>query len=254
MPAIGFILSTKSLEKWRSGKKTVDLLQMWLDAGMDLGNHAWSHMDYHTHDFEAFSADILKGEKITRPLVKASGRKYQYFRHPFLHTGNSPEKQKALQTFLKSNGYKEAPVTVDNSEWIYAQAYSNAIKSNDKQMMDSIGRSYVRYMEDKLAWYEQQSMKLFGREIRQILLIHANLINADYLDDLLEMMQNRGYKFVSLDEVLRDKAYKSESTFTGRGGISWLDRWALTQGYKGEFFKGEPTCPEFIQEVAGIRE
>lgn len=254
VPAIGFVNEIKLGNEGVIDEKRVALLQMWLDAGMDLGNHAWSHMDYHNHDFEAFSADIMKGEKITRPLVKQAGRKFRYFRHPYLHTGDSPEKQAALQAFLKKNKYIEAPVTVDNSEWIYAQAYGNAMKSGDKQMMDSIGRSYVRYMEDKLAWYEQQSEKLFGYEIRQILLIHANLINADYLDDLIVMMKSRNYKMITLGEALKDPCYKTESTFTGRGGISWLDRWALTKGYKGDFFKGEPTCPEFVQDIAGIRE
>lgn len=253
-PAIGFVNERKLQANGKPRPGRVALLQKWLEAGMDLGNHAWSHMDYHTHDFEAFREDVLKGEIITRPMVEEAGRNYQYFRHPFLHTGDSPEKQKALADFLKAKNYIEAPVTIDNSEWIYARAYDHALLDKDTVMMDSLGKSYVAYMAAKLTYYEGQSQKLFDRNINHILLIHANTINADYLDDLIVMMQGRGYEMVTLSEALEDPVYEMESTYTGRGGISWLDRWALTRGEKGDFFKGEPRLEEFVQEVAGIRE
>ncbi|MDX2246525.1 MAG: polysaccharide deacetylase family protein [Bacteroidia bacterium] len=254
VPAIGFVNEIKLENEGVLDEKRIELLQMWLDAGMELGNHAWSHMDYHNNEMEAFGADIQKGERVTRKLVENSGGKFRYFRHPYLHTGDSPEKQAALRAFLKKHKYIEAPVTVDNSEWIYARAYENALQTGNQNLIDSVGQSYMAYMEAKIVWYEQQSRKLFGYEIRQILLIHANLINADYLDDLIRMMKNRGYEIVTLSEALKDRAYKTESTYTGRGGISWLDRWALSKGYKGDFFKGEPHLSEFVQDLAGIRE
>ncbi|NUO83097.1 polysaccharide deacetylase, partial [candidate division KSB1 bacterium] len=58
-------------------------------------------------------------------------------------------------------------------------------------------------------------------------------------------MAKRGYAFVSLEEALRDEAYRTEDTYTGPAGISWLQRWAMAQGKTGEFFKGEPRTPEF---------
>jgi hypothetical protein len=39
-------------------------------------------------------------------------------------------------------------------------------------------------------------------------------------------------------------------TFVGPGGITWLHRWALTQGKRGGFFAGEPTVPEWIEHAA----
>ena len=89
-----------------------------------------------------------------------------------------------------------------------------------------------------------------NRPIPQILLIHANSINADFLGKLLSELKNRGYSFITLDEALKDNAYKSTDKYTGKGGISWLHRWALTQGKRGEFFKGEPEVPANIDELA----
>ena len=53
-------------------------------------------------------------------------------------------------------------------------------------------------------------------------------------------------------EALRDSAYRSPDAFTGRGGISWLHRWALTAGRRPDFFAGEPATPDWVLTEAGI--
>ena len=119
--------------------------------------------------------------------------------------------------------------------------------------MKSIGATYIDYMERKLKYFEKQSNKLFGRNIRQILLLHANAINADFLNELAMMYERNNYKFVSLSKALEDKAYTTNiSVFNRNYGITWLDRWALSQGKKGEFFMDEPTTPENIMKLAKI--
>ncbi|MCC6459327.1 MAG: polysaccharide deacetylase, partial [Saprospiraceae bacterium] len=42
--------------------------------------------------------------------------------------------------------------------------------------------------------------------------------------------------------------------YTGNGGITWLHRWAITRKVDKSFFAGEPACPEFVMELAGMRE
>jgi hypothetical protein len=123
----------------------------------------------------------------------------------------------------------------------------------DTSLMKSIGSTYIDYMERKLKYFEKQSNKLFGRNIRQILLIHANAINADYLNELARMYEKNNYKFVTLTQALEDKAYTTNiSVFNRNWGISWLDRWALSQGKTGEFFKDEPKTPENIMKLAKV--
>lgn len=254
VPAIGFVNEIKLEVDGKPDPQRVELLKKWLDAGLELGNHTYSHPDYHRAGPEAFEQDIIMGERITKRLLAEYGKELRYFRHPFLHTGNSVEKKESLEKFLEDRHYTVAPVTMDNSEWIYARAYDVALEQKDQALMKKIGESYIQYMEDKSAHYEKKSRELFGREIPQILLIHANTINADYLGALLSMFEKRGYRFATLDETLKDEAYESKSTYIGRGGISWIDRWALTQEKPKSFFQGEPKTPAFIQEVSGITE
>jgi hypothetical protein len=82
-------------------------------------------------------------------------------------------------------------------------------------------------------------------------LIHANFINSDYLDDLAEMLKDRKYDLITLEEALKDEAYRLPDTFTGRGGISWLHRWALDRG-RETVLPDEPKVPEFVAKAAGV--
>ena len=89
-----------------------------------------------------------------------------------------------------------------------------------------------------------------GREIPQVLLLHATALNASSLDALAGMFKTRGYTFISLDRALEDPVYQSADTYVGPAGITWLHRWALTSGKRGTFFAGEPIVPHWIEKAA----
>lgn len=252
IPAIGFVNEGKLYEQGRLDTARVALLLMWLDAGLELGNHSFSHGDLHRMAPEKFKADILQGEKITKQLLAQQGRRPRYFRHPFLHTGTRLVVKNEVEEFLNRHQYAVAPVTVDNSEWIFARAYDLAAEHNDVAMQQRLGAAYVPYLERKFEYFEKQSRALFGYEIKQVLLVHANALNADYFGEVAKMLAQRDYVFIPLEAALRDQAYRSRDTYTGPGGLSWLARWALTQGKKGDFFEGEPRAPEFVLKAAGV--
>jgi len=254
VPAIGFVNENKLYSKKKLDKARLNLLDDWLAAGMELGNHTYSHPDYNRLTFKEFTTDLIRGERHTIDLQKKYGQTMKYFRHPFLHTGNTTEKKMQLEAFLKDRDYEIAPVTIDNSEWIFAKAYHVSMRAKDPVKMAKVGKAYINYMEAMTAFYENNAEQLFGRPIKHTLLIHANALNGDYLDELLEMYQNRGYEFIALATALEDPAYDSKDAYAGRGGITWLHRWAMTQQVDKAFYKGEPACPEFIQEIAGIKE
>jgi hypothetical protein len=140
-----------------------------------------------------------------------------------------------------------APVTIDNSDYLFAAAYDLAPADSVRQR---VADEYIRYMEAVTAYYEQQSTALFGREIAQVLLLHANNLNADHFGRLAQMYARRGYTFVPLEHALADPAYASEDTYTGPAGITWIHRWALTRGRRGAFFAGEPTVPDWVQALS----
>jgi hypothetical protein len=102
-------------------------------------------------------------------------------------------------------------------------------------------------MESIVAFFEARSIEVVGREFPQVLLIHANQLNADLMPDLLAMFRRRGYTFVTLERALEDEAYRLPDDYAGRGGFSWIHRWARTKGMPP---KGEPDPPTWVQEAS----
>ncbi|MBC7901217.1 MAG: polysaccharide deacetylase family protein [Saprospiraceae bacterium] len=251
VPAIGFVNENKLFNGAERDEEQIDLLRMWLDAELELGNHTFSHPSADAIEPEAYQADILRGEVITKELLKTKNTQIRFFRHPYLQTGSKMEVKNSIYEFLKVHNYIVAPVSIDNADWIFASAYDKAFDKGDKKLMKQIGDAYVPYMESKMDYWERQSVKLFGREISQTLLIHANFINSDYFDDLAKMLKKRGYKFVTLEESLKDEAYRLPDNFTRRAGISWLHRWALDRG-KDFVLPNEPLTPDFVLKAAGV--
>ncbi len=249
IPVIGFVNESKLEADGKVDPVRVALLREWVDAGHELGNHSYSHPDINTTPLDEYRIDVLRGERVTRELLAEAGRVPRYFRHPFLHTGLDLDTKRAFEAFLDEHGYRVAPVTIDNQEWIFARAHDHAHVRRDPKLANRIEEAYLTYMDSIFGYYEAQSRALLGYELPQVLLLHANRLNATTLDRLVERIRRRGYSFITLDEALEDPAYALPDEYAGRAGITWLHRWALTQGKKGEFFAGEPDVPGFVLTV-----
>lgn len=99
-------------------------------------------------------------------------------------------------------------------------------------------------MESVFAHFEKLSQEFLGREVKQTLLLHANEINADHFDKLAGMMRKRGYTFITLEDALKDEAYKLPEAGSTRG-LSWLHRWMLARGLA---MKEEPSEPAWVRQ------
>jgi peptidoglycan/xylan/chitin deacetylase (PgdA/CDA1 family) len=247
IPAVGFVVGRNA-----ESPDGAFLSNLWLDAGVELGNHTSTHPSLHQVGSKAFEADLAAEDTALRSLLALRGLVPRYFRHPMLHTGRSPALKRKVAAFAASLGYEIAPVTIDNADWIFAKGYSDALRRGDRGAAKRILQAYVPYMESKVDYWERQSKQLLGYEVRQILLFHASALNADAIGDLLAMLRHRGYSFVSLREALADAAYSLPDGYTGGGGISWLHRWAFALGGKGAILPGEPECPRWVMEAAGV--
>ncbi len=254
IPAIGFVNENKLVDS--SGaldSARIALLERWLAAGLELGNHTRSHPDLHRIDLRDYQEEILQGDQVTGRLLAARGRKPRYFRHPFLHTGRSLAVRDSLNAFLAAHDYRVAPVTIDNSDYVYAAAYDRARSAGQGAKAARIRRDYLRYMDTVITYYHSQSRAILGRELPQILLLHANRLNADAFGHLADLFVRRGYRFVTLETALQDSAYTLRDEYAGPAGITWLHRWAMTAGMPGSTFRGEPEVPGWVSDAAAGR-
>ena len=238
VPVIGFVNAGRAIGS--NPRALRQILDLWLDAGADLGNHTYSHIDINKVSLEQYTDDIVKGEPLLRDALAAHGKQLRYFRHPYLFTGPTPEIKRGLQTFLDQHGYRVAPVTFDDDDYLFASLYTRP------EYKARVEREYVPYMETVVAFFEQRSVEVAGREFPQVLLIHASQLNADQMPALLAMFRRRGYSFVTLGEALADPVYSLPDEVAVRGGWSWIHRWSKTKGMAP---KGEPEAPQWVREA-----
>ncbi len=257
VPVVGFINEDKLEVDGVVQPERVAMLAAWLDAGYLLGNHTYGHVDAHVVGIPAFEDAILRGERVLRPMLAKRGQTPQWFRHPYLRAGRSAEDKAAITAFLIAHGYRVAPVTVDNGEWVWAFAYARVLGTQADTperaaVLERLRLGYVPYMLNKLDYYERQSQALLGYALPQILLLHANELNAEAYAELIAGVKRRSYRFVTLDEAMRDPAYTREDGYHGRFGPSWLHRWAMAEQRPKDFYTGEPVVPQWVLDLAGV--
>ena len=246
-PAVGFVNEGHLTVNGEVRART-ELLRQWVKAGMVLGNHTYSHPDFNRLSIEQFEDEIVKGEPVTRQLMRSRQPYQLYFRHPMTHTGDTQAKKEAIEAFLRARGYKVTPHTIENSDFIFNVGYVRALAHKDEALAKRIRETYLDFTIAATEFAERVSPQIFGREIPQTLLLHANDLNADYLDELLTRFESRGYHFITLDEAMKDPAYLTKDTSVSSYGPTWLWRWMKSKGMDVSF-QGDPDPPQWVVDL-----
>jgi peptidoglycan-N-acetylglucosamine deacetylase len=242
VPVVGFV-NEKKLYKTGEVDERIKALRMWLDYGFELGNHTYSHSSLNQVGLKAWEEDVIRGETVTTLLLAEHKMKMRYFRHPYLDVGRDLQTRREAEAFLVGRGYRIAPVTLDAWDWAYASAYEDAKKRGDTAAQDELVKSYLSYSDTMFAYSEQLAKQTIGYEPKQILLLHANQLEADHIGELLDLFRKRGYRFITLEDALSDVAYSLPDTYVGEEGTGWLDHWAITQGKPPQ---GSPLFPQAV--------
>ena len=158
------------------------------------------------------------------------------------------EVREAVESFLAERRYRVAPFTVENADYLFDALWSEARAAGDPAAIGRLRKAYLDHSDAMLAFFERISRETFGREIAQVLLIHANDLHAALLDDLLGRVEARGYRFVTLAEALEDPAYRTPDAYIGPHGPSWLHRWSLALGLPMKL-REEPDPPSWVLEA-----
>jgi peptidoglycan/xylan/chitin deacetylase (PgdA/CDA1 family) len=244
--AIGFVNEIKlNVDNERDARAAV--LRQWLSAGMGLGNHTYSHPALSATETAKYEDDFVRGTVITAAEMKRVGKTETYFRYPYLDTGKDQIQKQSIITFDTSRGFLNAPVTVQNQDWLFNVPYSEAVAKHDTPGQKRISDAYLQHTSDTLAYAENLSKQSFGRAIPQVMLLHLNQLNGDRLDVLLSLFEKRGYAFVSCDEALLDPAYATADNYVGSDGLTWLERWQIALGKP--IRPNEPKPPKWAQDA-----
>ncbi len=193
VPATGFIIGG-AIEKGQW-----EFLEKFRNAGLMLGNHTYSHKSLNQIGAEKYIADIERSEKVIAPLLTEP----HYFRYPYLAEGNKQSKPIVLN-YLTEHHYVVAPVTIDSKDFEFNErAYKVRFHDREQYIIKQLKPRYLAYIWQATLKAEKKSK---DKPVKQILLIHANLLNSYALDDVIHMYKQNGYKFISLKEALENPA------------------------------------------------
>lgn len=222
--AAGFVVE----EKLDEDPATFIVLEDWVTRGHILGNQTYSNVDLNELSAEDFLRHVSDGQKYLWSVSKRHKFNFRYLRFPQLHEGQTAGKRKDVRRALENGGYQLAPVTVKTSDYRFNRPYIQA--KADQQTIDRLKDAYLAHVSAQMDYAESQSQKVFGKDITQVLWLHAGIATATFLDDLIGLLQKRGYQFVSFPDALADPAFSTPETYVGPLGLSFIDRVAATKG------------------------
>jgi len=203
-PAYGLVNGVRTEEEPLS----TPMLKEWRDAGLPLGNHAWSHMNLNQHSLADWKADVLRNEPRLRSYM--GNEDWHWLRFPYLAEGDTPEKRQEARAFLKSHGYRVAGVTMSFGDYMYNEPYARCVAKNDTAAIGELESSYLAATDAAIDYSRSMAKALYGHDIPYVLLMHVGALDARMLPRLLKLYQDKGFSFVSLQEAEQDAFYKND--------------------------------------------
>jgi peptidoglycan/xylan/chitin deacetylase (PgdA/CDA1 family) len=243
VPVTGFVIQ-KTVESLGPTSGTI-ILKEWTSRGFDLGNHTYSHPDINGLSPEQIEQEIVRGESTVGPLLKEAGKELKFFRFPMNHTGDTREKHDSIAAFLSHRGYRMAACTIDNSDYLFNDAYVRMLANNDGEAAQKLRTEYLAYTSTEIDYYAALNKQVLGYEPPQVMLLHDNRLNADVIEQVLQLFGEKQYRFVSLDVALADAAYRTPETYITKFGPMWGYRWANERNVKVNG-RLEPDPPKWI--------
>lgn len=184
------------------------LLSAWDRAGHMLANHTYSHRNLNAPDTDvkAYQDDILRAED----LLKDFPRYARYLRFPMLKEGDTVAKRDAMRAFLAQHNYRNGHVTVDASDWYIDQRLTARLQSNPAAKVKPYRDYYLEHMWSRAQYYDTLARRVLGYQPRHTVLVHFNLLNALFLDDLIAMYKSKGWQPIDAEEAFADPVFASK--------------------------------------------
>jgi peptidoglycan-N-acetylglucosamine deacetylase len=218
-PAYGFI-NAKKLE---GNPDAAEALKIWA-ATEPMGNHTYGHLNLNTNPAEAFEREIDENEPALELLAGNDGN-WHWLRYPFLHEGETVEKRRAVRAYLQAHGYHVAQVTLDWEDYLWNSAYARCAAKNDAQSIAWLKLSYLSIESSYLDLGRDLAKTVYGHDINHVLLLHLGAFSSTILPDAIDLMQKKGFAFVTLEEAESDPVYEGDPDVGSKYGGTLLELW-----------------------------
>jgi peptidoglycan/xylan/chitin deacetylase (PgdA/CDA1 family) len=208
-------------DKLRTEPEGMDVLKVWTASTFPLGNHTFTHMNLDNNTAEAFEKDIEANEPLLWKLSLPGA--WFWFRYPYLHEGDTLEKRHQVRAFLQKKQYRIAEVTLDFDDYAWNAPYARCLDKGNSQAIEGLKASYLKNASEGIRVGQEMSKTLFGRDIKHVMLLHIGCFETVMLPKLLDLLKQRGFRLITLDDAESDPAYRTDPDLAFRGGGTLLE-------------------------------
>ncbi|BDT56662.1 hypothetical protein MasN3_01560 [Massilia varians] len=182
------------------------LARAWGQAGHALANHTMTHPDLDSDKvgLAQYQQEVLDCDRVIAALPG-----YQkWYRFTYLREGNTKDKRDGMRKFLRQQGYRNGYVTLDTSDWRLNDKLAEVLAKNPRANVEPIRLAYLAHIRQRALAYRELAQRLQGRDIPQVLLLHHNLINAMWLDDVIRQFKDMGWTITTPAQAYADPVYR----------------------------------------------
>lgn len=202
-----------------------EVIESWSDAGHMIGNHTYSHMNSSEADVAAVKVDILKNHT----FLSGYENYQKVFRFPFLAEGGTVEKVANYRAFLKEHEFQNAAVTIDTIDWYTTSRFEKKLNENPSISTKPYRDYYIKSVLELATHFQCLAEALGYNNLPHSMLMHHNILNGLFLDDVLSAMKSAGWELVDAEDTLKHPLYSLEPNTPTRGR-SVLSVLALEKG------------------------
>lgn len=181
------------------------LLEAWNHAGHIIGNHTYSHRNFHSVPLADFEADVLHCDSLLKPYSNYA----RFFRFPLLKEGETAARRDAMRAFLTQQQMHNGHVTIDASDWYYDAELRKRLTADPAYDVSRFRAPYLDHLLDRARYYDRLARTAIGRSPSHTLLLHYNLINVLFLNNALQMFTDHGWKLISAAAAYQDPVFLS---------------------------------------------
>jgi peptidoglycan/xylan/chitin deacetylase (PgdA/CDA1 family) len=182
------------------------LLSTINNSGHFLANHSMTHTHFSEQTMEELETELRGTEAIlaTYPNMR------RWFRYPFLDYGNrtalggSDDKALRALDMLSQTGYVAGYVTINTFDWYFDIKLQAALAQGVIIDYKALKTVYLGLLKEWIHYYNLQYEARTSEKIVHTLLLHANDLNALYLQDILKMIEDSGWNIVSPEMAFAD--------------------------------------------------
>ena len=127
------------------------------------------------------------------------------------------------------HGYKVAEVTLSFGDYAYNEPYARCVAKNDQAGIEQLKQGYLSGAAESLAQGEKMSKLIYGRDIKHVMLLHIGAFETVMLPHLLDLLKQRGFKLITLQEAESDPAYANDPTLPSNWGGTFLQQMMVAE-------------------------